>query len=86
MGRLYSLRVMVTVDLRVSDTYETEAAMAHFEIDLVNGDDVITFPKEEDPKEVARREAMRKKALEDIFRRAPRPQLEIVPAVPIEKR
>lgn len=53
--------------------------MAHFEIDLMNGDDVIVIPKEEDPKEVARREAMRKKALEEIFKRAPQPQLEIVP-------
>lgn len=53
--------------------------MAHFEIDLVNGDGVITIPREEDPKELARREEMRKKALEEIFRRTPKPQLEIVP-------
>lgn len=70
---------MVTVDLQVPDTYEQEATMAHFVIDLMGDEDVIVIRPEEDPKEVARREAMRKKALEDIFRRAPQPQLEIVP-------
>lgn len=59
--------------------------MARYEIDLVNGDDVVVIPKEEDPKEVARREEMRKKALEEIFRRAPKPQLEIVPVEPVTR-
>lgn len=56
--------------------------MAHFVIDLMGDEDVIVIPKEEDPKEVARKEALRKKALEEIFRRAPQPQLEIVPVDP----
>lgn len=52
--------------------------MAYYVIDLMGDDDVIVI-KNEDPKEEARREEMRKKALEEIFRRAPQPQLEIVP-------
>lgn len=54
--------------------------MAHFVIDLMGDEDVIVIPKEEDPKEAARKEEMRKKALEEIFRRAPQPTLEIVPS------
>ena len=53
--------------------------MAHFVIDLMGDEDVIVIRPEEDPKELARREEMRKRALEDIFRRAPQPALEIVP-------
>lgn len=53
--------------------------MAHFVIDLMGDEDVITIPPEESKEELARKEAMRKKALEDIFRRSPQPTLEIVP-------
>lgn len=48
-------------------------------IDLVNGDDVITIPPEDSPEEKARKEKMRQRALAEIFRRRPQPQLEIVP-------
>lgn len=56
--------------------------MASYTIDLMGDEDVIVIRPEEDPKEVARREEMRKRALEEIFRRAPQPQLEIVPVDP----
>ncbi len=47
-------------------------------LDLINGDDVISLPKEESPEELARKEKMRKEALRRIFERAPQPQLQIV--------
>jgi hypothetical protein len=53
--------------------------MAMIVIDLFGDDDVITVPPAEDPKEVARKEEMRQRALEEIFRRAPQPDLQIVP-------
>lgn len=53
--------------------------MAHFTIDLMGDEDLIVIPKDEDPKKLLRREVMRKRALEEIFRRAPQPTLEIVP-------
>ena len=56
-----------------------EDVMAHYVIDLMGDEDVIAIPPEEDPKEIAKREAMRKRALEEIFRRSPQPALEIVP-------
>ena len=52
--------------------------MAHYVIDLRGDEDVIAIAPEEDPKELAKREEARKKALEEIFRRAPRPQLQII--------
>lgn len=55
-------------------------------IDLFGGDDdVMTVPPEETPEELARLEAMRQKALEEIFKRAPQPQLEIVPVDVIKR-
>lgn len=49
-------------------------------IDLMgDDDDVIQIRAEETPEELARQEAMRKHALEEIFKRAPQPQLQIVP-------
>jgi len=53
--------------------------MATFIIDLMGDDDIIAVGAEEDPKEAARKEEMRKRTLEEIFRRSPQPQLEIVP-------
>jgi hypothetical protein len=55
-------------------------------IDLFGGDDtVITIPPEKTKEELEREEAMRKRALEEIFKRAPRPQLEIVPVTPTKR-
>ena len=52
-------------------------------IDLFGDDDtVISLPPEEDPEEVAKREEMRIRALEEIFRRQCELQLEIVPVEP----
>jgi hypothetical protein len=53
--------------------------MAMFIIDLMGDEDVITLPPEKTKEELEREEAMRKHALEEIFRRAPQPALEIVP-------
>ncbi len=55
--------------------------MAHFVIDLIGGDDtVISCTPEETPEDVvARAEELRKKFLEEMFRRAPQPALQIVP-------
>ena len=54
--------------------------MASITIDLFGGDDLIlTIPPEKTKEELAREEANRRKALEEIFRRAPQPALEIVP-------
>lgn len=49
-------------------------------IDLVNGDDIIVIRPEKTPEEEAKLEEMRKRALEEIFRRAPQPQV-----IPTEK-
>jgi hypothetical protein len=58
----------------------------HVVIDLFGGDDtVISIPPEETPEEIKKRELMRQRALEEIFRRAPQPQLEIVPITPIKR-
>jgi hypothetical protein len=55
----------------------------HIVIDLFGSDDtVITVPPEESSEEIKKRELMRQCALEEIFRRAPQPQLEIVPVTP----
>lgn len=52
-------------------------------IDLFGADDdVISIPPEEDPEEIAKREEMRIRALEEIFRRQTELQLEIVPVGP----
>ena len=56
--------------------------MAHFVIDLMGDDDntVISCVPEETPADVvAKNEGLRKKFLEEIFRRAPQPALQIVP-------
>ena len=53
--------------------------MAHIVIDLMGDDDVITVRPEKSREELEREETMRKHALEEIFRRAPQPALEIVP-------
>ncbi len=53
--------------------------MATFVIDLMGDDDVITIPPEKSKEELEREEAMRRQALEEIFRRAPQPTLQIVP-------
>lgn len=59
----------------------------HVVIDLFGGDDnVITVPPEKTPEELKKEELMRQRALEEIFRRAPQPQLEIVPVTPSTKR
>ena len=57
--------------------------MATFIIDLMGDEDMIVIGAEKTEAEFAKEEAMRQKALEEIFRRAPQPALEIVPAVPI---
>jgi hypothetical protein len=60
--------------------------MASITIDLFGGDDdIITIPPEKTKEELAREEANRRKALEEIFRRAPQPALEIVPIQPNTK-
>jgi hypothetical protein len=51
-------------------------------IDLMGDEDVIVIGPEKDPKEEARLEEQRKRVLEEIFRRAPQPALEIVPVDP----
>ena len=49
-------------------------------IDLMGDEDIIiTVPQEKSKDELAREEEMRQRALEEIFRRAPQPALEIVP-------
>lgn len=53
--------------------------MAHFVIDLMGDEDVITVPRLEDPEEERRIKEMQRRALEEIFRRAPVPQL-----IPVE--
>ena len=50
----------------------------HVVIDLVGDEDVIQVPVEESPEEIKKREFQRQHALEEIFRRSPQPQLEIV--------
>lgn len=45
-------------------------------IDLFgDSDDVIQLPPEETPEEIARKEALQRRALEEIWRRAPQPQV-----------
>ena len=56
--------------------------MALFVIDLMGDDDLITIPPEKTEEELAKEEANRRRALEEIFRRAPQPALEIVPVSP----
>ena len=51
-------------------------------IDLMGDDDMIIIGAEKTPEEVVQDEARRKHALEEIFRRLPRPALEIVPTEP----
>lgn len=52
----------------------------HIVIDLFSGDDtVITIPPEKTKEELEREETMRQRALEEIFRRAPQPQVVPVP-------
>ena len=53
--------------------------MAMIVIDLMGDDDVIVVSPERDPKEEARLEEQRQRALEEIFRRAPQPALQIIP-------
>jgi len=53
--------------------------MASITIDLMGDDDVITIPPEKSKEELAKEEAQRQRALEEIFRRVPQPTLEIVP-------
>ena len=53
--------------------------MAYFEIDLMGNDSDIVIETVEDFKEPTPKDNMRKRALEDILRRSPQPQLEIVP-------
>lgn len=49
-------------------------------IDLINGDDlIVTCPKEESPEVLAEREKKRLEFLKEVFRRAPKPDLQIVP-------
>ena len=50
----------------------------HIVIDLFGDEDVISFSPEEFKKE----ELMRQRVIKEIFRRAPQPQLEIVPISP----
>jgi hypothetical protein len=59
--------------------------MASITIDLMGDDDVITVPPEKSKEELAKEEANRQRALEEIFRRAPQPALEIVPVSPPRK-
>jgi hypothetical protein len=59
--------------------------MAHFVIDLMGDDDVISLPPEKTKEELEKEEAMRKHVLEEIFRRSPQPTLEIVPSAPIRR-
>ncbi len=56
--------------------------MATFVIDLMGDDDVITIPPEKSKEELEREEAMRRQALEEIFRRTPQPTLQIIPVDP----
>jgi hypothetical protein len=53
--------------------------MAMFVIDLMGDEDIITIPPEKTEEELKREEAMRQRALEEIFRRSPQPALEIIP-------
>lgn len=56
--------------------------MAHIVIDLVNGDDtIITVPSAKTPEQLEKDRLMRERALAEIFRRAPQPQV-----VPITSR
>ena len=57
----------------------------HVVIDLFGDDDVITIPAEKTPEELKKEELMRQRALEEIFKRAPQPQLEIVPVTPTKR-
>jgi KaiC/GvpD/RAD55 family RecA-like ATPase len=51
----------------------------HVVIDLFGDEDVITITPEESPESLKRKEMMRKHALEEIFRRAPQPQ--VIPVI-----
>jgi len=53
--------------------------MATIVIDLMGDDDMIVMGAEDSAEEIARKEEMRKRALEEIFRRSPQPTLQIVP-------
>lgn len=53
--------------------------MATIVIDLMGDEDTIVIGPPPDPHAEARAEEARKKALEEIFRRAPQPALQIVP-------
>lgn len=57
----------------------------HVVIDLFGDEDVITLPPEKTAEQLKKEELMRQKALEEIFRRAPQPQLEIVPVTPSKR-
>lgn len=52
----------------------------HVVIDLFGDDDVITIPPEKTPEQLKKEEEMRQRALYEIFKRAPQPQV-----VPIEE-
>lgn len=54
-------------------------------IDLFGDEDVITIPPEETPEEIKRKEEMRKRALAEIFKRAPQPQVVPIEIVPPKK-
>lgn len=47
-------------------------------IDLMGGEDIIATSEEKDTIVAARKEALRKKYLEEIFKRSPQTQLQIV--------
>ena len=53
--------------------------MAHFVIDLMGNDEDIVTIRPEDPDKKAREEEARKRFLEELFRRAPQPQV-----IPVE--
>lgn len=62
------------------------AIMALITIDLMgDSDDTIVIPKEETEEEKARIAEMQRKALWEIFKRAPRPQLVPVEQTPPQK-
>lgn len=53
--------------------------MATIIIDLMGDEEMIVIGAEKSEAELAKDEALRQRALEEIFRRTPQPALEIVP-------
>lgn len=49
--------------------------MSVIEIDLLGDDDVVTINPQHDKDEKARQEETKRKVLEELFRRAPQPQV-----------